>query len=382
MNKLPLVKYPAEWGFKRTPARDKELWVYNFEENYDWDNLWYDAIQVSQNTILLIGPPLYGTGSFIYSNCYFTDNSEQKLEYRINEMDRMCITVVTVSNWTGRITLVTNNHKLHIPVTKQSYEFHNKKVIVTISKNHPITWLQQWIDYHKEVHNIDGVIIYNNQSTIYSNEELQEQLSREDVLVEIVDYNVPFGCMGGGIWQWGDKSGTSLPWDSDFSQYIMLEHAKWKYLHCAKLVVNADTDELLLLKNTTLDDIADRCNNESNSAWKYNGIWIEPVSSITRTIADVIPNEQRRFDDYWHTANNQHRGVSVKWMLAPKHNMNNQWHLHNILGHHMVTDEISFAHYLPMNTGWSYQRDKFNDNVSTLVELPLLKQSLDTWKHK
>ena len=36
MYSLPLVKYPREWGFQRQPARPQELWVFDFEKNYDW----------------------------------------------------------------------------------------------------------------------------------------------------------------------------------------------------------------------------------------------------------------------------------------------------------------------------------------------------------
>ena len=141
-------------------------------------------------------------------------------------------------------------------------------------------------------------------STIYTSQDLQTQLARTDAIVKIVDYNVPFGCMGGGDWEWNGKSGTSLPWDSDFSQYIMLEHAKWKWLHAALLAINADTDELLTIhNNVSLDQIATHCQMNTNSVWLYKGVWIEPVDSMSRQEACNIPYADRRFYNYWETTN-------------------------------------------------------------------------------
>ena len=380
MYKLPLTKFPDHWGFKRVPRRSKDLWVFNFEQNYDWDNLWYDAIQINETTIILIGPPLYETSQFLKERCYFSNWTNRPLKFEIYEMDRVCITVITVDKWISSITLVDGSHRHNILVERPSTEFQGKKTIVTISKNHPIPWLQQWIDYHKVVHNLDGLLIYNNQSTIYDSKELQETIQRPDMHIRVVDYNVPFGCMGGGDWEWEGKKGTSLPWDSDFSQYVMLEHAKWKFLYCSKLVINADTDELLILRKNSLDEIANFCQTAETSVWLYKGIWIEPIDSISGIEAYDIPFENRRFSNYWHTADSNQRGIGIKWMLNPQKNINYQWHLHKTTGPHAMTDDISFGHYLGMNTSWSWQRDKLLSDKKSLRELLEMKQSLDLWK--
>ena len=380
MYKLPLFKFPQQWGFKRTPRRAKELWVFNFEENYDWDNVWYDAVQVNEKTVLLIGPPLYDTADFLHSTCYFTDWSEKKLKYEVREFDRVCVTIVEVSGLIGNLILVDGKYKYNIKVQPPMLDFKDQKVIVTISKDHPIPWLQQWIDYHKSVHDLDGVLLYNNQSTIYTSQELEEALSRPDMTIKVVDYNVPFGCMGGGVWEWQGKSGTTLPWDSDFSQYIMLEHAKWKFLSNAKLVINADTDELLILRKNTLNEIADFCQTSPMSVWTYKGIWIEPVNSTTGEEAYNVPFNNRLFENYWHTSNNQQRGIGVKWMLNPKANVGYQWHLHRTTGPHSLTEDITFGHFLGLNTSWSWQRDKLLSDKNSLYEQTEMKALLEKWK--
>lgn len=385
MDNLNLVKYPDYWNLKRIPARPAHLQVFNFEENYDFDNLWYDAIQVNQETIILIGPPLYNTAQYLNMHCHFEDQCNRLLEYSIQEMDRVCFTVIKTTADIEHLFLVDNYNsfkKTEIHFIKPTLEFQDKKVIVTISKNHPISWLKQWIDYHKVVHNVDGILLYNNQSTVYSSEELERELLRSDMHIKVIDYNVPFGCMGGGDWQWEGKSGNFLPWDSDFSQYIMMEHAKFRYLFCAKLVINADTDELLMLKNLTLDEFADYCQTSSNSVWLYKGDWIEPIDQKNNIEANSIPFDDRYFENYFLTTGSQQRGIGIKWMLAPKRNLNYQWMLHRTAGPHMLTDEITFGHFLAMNTSWSWERDKFLGNHADLQHHTLMKTFLDKWRSK
>jgi len=377
---LSRVVYPPEWNTKRVTTRPRDLWVFDFEENYDWDTIWNDAVQISKDTILLIGPPLYQHGNWLKVNHpLYLKRDGRIAQMEINELDRACVTAVNVSEYVDELHITGCSNEHRIIVNRPSFEFAGKKVIVTISRNHPIEWLKQWIDYHRVVHDLDGLLLYNNRSTIYTSAELEAAISRPDMIIKVVDYDVPFGCMGGGDWEWNGRRGNFLPWDSDFSQYVMLEHAKWRYLHCADLVLNADTDELLYIKNNTLNGISEYCKTSSNSAWLYKGVWIEPVDSLTGTIAADVSFDARRFDHYWHTNNSSQRGIGIKWMLNPRKNLNYQWMLHRTTGPHMMTDEIGFGHYLAMNTSWSWPRDGYLGDKSTLAEQSEIKNHLLRW---
>ena len=382
INDLSSFQFPPEWGFKRTPARPPELQVLEFEKNYDYDTLWNDVIQVNPQCILIIGPPLYDIASWMKLACQFTDIDGNQLEWSWEEMDRVCRIRIATARFHRVIIFKTPHGEYKINVNLCHDEFRGKKVVVTISQNHPIEWLQQWIDYHKTVHNVEGFLIYNNRSTIYTNDELQLALNREDMTITVIDYDVPFGVMGGGLWEWQGRSGNFLPWDSDFSQYVMLEHAKWKYLYCAKLAINADTDELLVIKNSNLDGVAEYCAVGEHSVLLYDGIWIEPVDSVTGEIAENVPVADRKFKNYWHTTNGDGRGIGVKWMLNPSRNLQYQWHLHKTYGPHVKTQEIAFGHFFAMNTSWSYKRDRFFGDHSRLQPLTILKENLDKWTNR
>jgi hypothetical protein len=349
---------------------------------YDYDSVWNDAVQINPSTLLLIGPPLYATADWLRSSCSLTDASGNVLDWQHREMDRACLTMVRTNDWIDRINVRSPSSIDQMVVNHPSSDFSGLKVIVTISKDHPVSWLKQWIDYHRVVHNIEGLLLYNNRSTLYSSSDLEAQLRRDDMVIKVVDYDVPFGIMGGGIWEWKGRRGTHLPWDSDFSQYVMLEHAKWRYLHCAKMAINADTDELLYIKGATMDDLANYCESNEDSVWLYNGTWVEPIDSTTGQIANTVPFDQRLFENYWHTNHSEQRGIGVKWALNPQKNMGYQWHLHRTFGPNKSTDFIGFGHYLAMNTSWSWKRDEFLGDSSSLVELSEIKENLMTWKAK
>lgn len=380
MEQCTKIKYPDYWNIKRNTPRPIELRVLGFNELYDWDTLWYDAVQINPTTVLLIGPPLYDTKDYIQKHCQFQSNKEN-LTVVFHELDRVCITVVSTKNNLETIDLITDYSRiLHIKVNPTQSDFFNKKTIVTISRDHPVEWLKQWIDYHKTVHGIDGLLLYNNNSSIYSSEELEQQINRLDMTIRVVDWPYPFGVMGGGNWEENGKSGTFLPWDSDFAQYVMLEHAKYRYLHSAELVINADTDELLITKSMSLQQICDYSKTSANSVWCYTGTWVEPVDMTTKTIAKSLDFRDRHFQNYYYTSDDNQRGIGVKWMLIPSRNLEYQWRLHNTTGPHMLTSDIGFGHYLAMNTSWSWPRDGYNKNIQDLKLFETMKQHLDRWK--
>jgi len=377
---LPRFTFPLSWNRCREPARHPDLRIGDWDTMYDYDSVWNDAIQINPTTLLMIGPPLYATADWLRSSCAFFDGNGTKLDWQCQEMDRACLTVVKTPGWIDRIGIQSPTSIDYMIINRPSMDFNGLKVIVTISKDHPISWLKQWIDYHRVVHNVEGLLLYNNRSTLYGPKDLEDQLKRDDMVIKVVEYDVPFGIMGGGLWEWQGRSGTSLPWDSDFSQYVMLEHAKWRYLHSARLAINADTDELLYINGASMDDLADYCESNDDSVWLYNGTWIEPVDSITGQIASNVPFDQRRFENYWHTNYSEQRGIGIKWMLNPRKNLGYQWHLHRTFGPNKFTEFIGFGHYLAMNTSWSWPRDVFSGDSSTLTEFENIKRNIDKWK--
>lgn len=369
------IKYQPSWGFKREPSRPVDLRIdycggMKFDDNFDWDNAWYDIIQINDNVILLIGPPLYDKKGWLNSNVKFLDESNSKLSCQFMDLDRVSYTALTCGSKNNTIKIVHNNNILEVPVNSNNHKFNGKKVLVTLQKNNPIPWIKQWINYHLDIHNIEGYLIYDNGSTDYSISELENQLADLNCEITIVNWPYPYGPQGS----------DNAPWDSDYGQYVMLEHAKYRYLSNSKLVLNNDIDEFIVTKNVSLDEIQQYLHSSPSGCLRYKGIWIEPYDINNQQSANVVEFNNRNIKDYYCIDHNNHIGIGYKWMLVPWKHINNQWLVHHINGQMMESDQLYYAHYLALNTNWSWKRDEYKGNVSDLKIEPYLKQTLDRIK--
>ena len=357
------IKYPVAWGFKREPARPVNLRLdycggMKFNDNFDWDNMWYDAIQVNNTTVLLIGPPLYDTKIWMQNNVTFEDTVGNKLIFNSIELDRVCYTAVVVSGHTEYIEMVTATERTRIKINRNNDNLNNKTVMVTLQKNNPTEWIKQWITFHQKLLNVNAFLIYDNNSTIYNINQLETALQGLGAIVNIVSWPYPYGPQGSDY----------APWDSDYSQYVMLEHAKLRYLSNSSLVMNNDIDELVVLKNITLRDVIDFLRNNTIQCLKYKGIWIQPISYHDKISANTLPFNLRHIKDYYCTDPTYTTGIGYKWMLVPSNtNLNQQWLVHHINGQMLESDQLFYGHFLSHNTNWSWERDKFKGDVNNLV---------------
>jgi len=366
------VKFPGEWGIKREPARPPHLRIdycggMRFDDNFDWDNLWYDAVQINEQQTLLIGPPLYAIKDWFKNNAGFADRDNNLLDYQFYDLDRVSYTLVMTKSTDSHIVMISKDTSLRpIELNHNDGYFNGHKVMVTLQRDNPIEWIEQWMDYHYRVHGIDGFLIYDNASTKYDVGQLDYRLHRPYLKIKVVPWPYPYGPQGS----------DHAPWDSDYGQYCMLEHAKYRYLSHASMVLNNDIDELIVTKGPTLEQIRTQLDQGPHHCLYYLGKWIEPHDVPNNKGAYEIPLESRRFRNYCCMDDNNKRGIGNKWMLVPKNCMQYQWRVHQISGPAGQSTDLYYAHYLAMNTNWSWPRDKFEGNVNDLRPEPWLHTAL------
>jgi hypothetical protein len=338
-----------------------------FNDNFDWDNLWYDCVQLNENQTILIGAPIYGAKDWFKDNAGFGDSDNNLLNYQFYELDRVGYTVVQTHKLDSHIVMLSKDtDPIAIKVNVNDGCFNGHKVMVTLQRDNPIEWIEQWMDYHYRVHGIDGFLIYDNSSSSYTVGELDHRLSRDYLKLKIVPWPYPYGPQGS----------DHAPWDSDYGQYCMLEHAKYRYLSHASMVLNNDIDELIVTKGPTLEQIREQLDQGQQHCLYYLGKWIEPHDVPNNKGAYEIPFSARRFRDYCCMDSNNKRGIGNKWMLVPKHCMQYQWRVHQISGPAGQSTDLYYAHYLAMNTNWSWPRDKFEGDVINLRPEPWLHTAL------
>lgn len=374
------IKYPNNWGFKREPARPVKLRIdycggMKFNDNFDWDNLWHDAVQIDDTTVILVGPPLYDTKDWLKKNATFSKSEhldiKNMLHVRFAELDRACYTILTTDTpiLDSRIYLRTTVGTIEIELNRSDGNtFKNKIVMVTLQKDNPIEWIQQWVHYHHNVLGVDGFLIYDNNSTKYDIIKLEYCLKLTGATIQVVSWPYPYGPQGSDF----------APWDSDYCQLSMLEHSKLRYLGNAALVLNNDIDEYLVTKGVTLTDVADYLKNNKVNSLKCKGVWIAPYDYANKCSANSVTLIDRQAKDYYCVDPDYKVGLGYKWMLVPTDDtINQQWVVHQVSGKMVESAQIYYAHLLAMNTNWSWERDKFSGDVNNLIIDEHLKSKLD-----
>jgi len=366
-----MYKIPESWGVKREPRTPEEerkniiTQGFPYDEMFDWDTLFNEAISLGDGRALLIGPPLYELKKLIR----FELNGQP---LRVQFEDKINVGLTIVHTDMINFTLVNPKGNVEIIVNPRSTEFADMGCISTMQKNEPIHWIKDWIQYHHLAHGVDGFIIYDNNSDQYTVDELQTELESLpfNIAIRVVPWNVPFGP-------------HTPKWDSNFSQFTQLEHWKFKYAWCSNFAINQDIDELLVTAGCTIDDVLEKIRTEKLPGIIYRTRNIDPFNERLETSAHKLPVSERRFKDYYfyseyNNTNNTRVGKRLlyKWITIPNHSMNLQWSVHDF-GYIYDNKSIKvqpesglyFAHMYAMQSKHKDRHPSFYNRNQQLVEI-------------
>ena len=313
-----------------------------YEEMFDDRTLFYDSMQVDDG-VALIGPPLLNLEGLV-SEGVFTAGSNEVLDVRINQLDRTSL--VELGNRPYSPDVVTLSGKKFartIPVGRSHLEvFHDRRVLVTKSKNNKLRWISDWVRFHVREQDVDAVLVYDNGSTDYEPEDVLEAITQDGVRsAVVVCWPYKFGPQGGN---WNGLK--SAPWDSDYCEYGIMEHARRRFLADASGVLNADIDELVLTQGDKT--VFDAVNESSSGVVTYAGRWIETSGA---TGGDLSYDAYSYYDAT--------RGATTaKWALDPSRaRLARQWKTHSITGVHMeLAEHTMHRHFMGINLNWKWQR--------------------------
>ena len=313
------VKIPLSWGVKRKPRTELRKGRYGrtFDELFDYDTLFNDAVRIGDK-VLLFGPPLY----------------ELKKEFNFGSiknrtMDKERASITEVQTTDDTITLYNRSENIDIAVSDRDSSLKGLNCIVAKQRNEPLNWLSEWVQYYYSQYNVRGFVFYNNNCTTYSAEEMKAHLQKvsSDITIIVLDYNVPFG--------------PGEPWMHDYCEYVMLEHFKYKYGWCANTVLHHDIDELLVTpEGVSLDTITGDLRRRGIGGLLYGTYNVKAYSTRLDKMAGELSPEEITFADYYQVFTDKDlnptslRGkrTHTKWMAIPELSMNMQWMTHGFNG--------------------------------------------------
>lgn len=320
---INLVRVPESWGVRRdapTPMNYREV-IFSpgltYDEAFDWNILFVEAIRVNPDQVVLVGPPLFNLKPLIN----FKGARHQHIDYR-----KVCTTVVETKE--DSLVIEHEAEDIVIPVTNPSSALSGRNTMLTMMKNEPLIWIKDWIAYHHLEHGITGFAIFDNNSDAYTTEYLREELNKlpYDISIEVIHWEMQYGP-------------RTVKWDADFGKTTMFEYFKLKYGWSCNCVINHDVDEFLIIQDHTLDSLIDQLKSSNYSGIGYWNRNMEPWIPRLQKSAREVDVSERRFYDYFHytTYSNTHNtndGLNArkanKWLTFPSLTMYHQWGNHNV----------------------------------------------------
>ncbi|WP_104498924.1 glycosyltransferase family 92 protein [Acinetobacter indicus] len=334
---------PDSENYSRTIPRPAHLRPNDYYDKFDSKTLCYDVF-FSNKKVIISGPPLNGLESFIEEANFYLDNKNYSKEINTIKFDRLQVNYI--NQVVTKPKILTWNYKnisFNISINNNFLEkFKDKKVLFTLSKNNKFEWISDWIFFYKKYHGIDTVLFYDNSSDHYTLEELKDFLTKQnlDVDIYLVPWNFKYGPQG-GIYSGKEKT----PWDSDYCQYGMFEHAKHRFLKYAAGVINADIDELIITpKKESIFKLLGQ-----HKGLIYPGFWIQSIP--------LDANVSTRFFNYaYRSKKDQH--TDYKWCINPsKLDDLTQWKVHSIRKVSLKRIKgLYYAHFKAINYNWKTQR--------------------------
>jgi len=330
------VLLPEASSLRRAPPRPPEKRQGGYEERFDDRTLWYDVLQAGDR-IRLTGPPLLNLGDELGVSAAVLDG--------VDVTDRLALADGHnrgQRSWLAaagsRLRLETAAGTLETEVSPDRAElFADSRVLLTLSLDNDLAWIRDWVRFHVRQLGIDAVLFYDNGSTAYPLAELADAIAGVPGIRTAVVVPWPFS--------YGPGSGPFDLWDSDFCQYGVLDHSRWRYLRRARLYVNCDIDELIVAPSPrTLErELA----ASPKGVVSLPGRWIDNVRDAEHAAS---PPRHAQFTRYDARA----APSPSKWAVDPRRLVERALPLVHLVDKvaNAPSERILFRHFRGIYNGW------------------------------
>ncbi|TKX32198.1 hypothetical protein [Campylobacter aviculae] len=341
---------------KRQPPRPKELRQDSYDIDFDYGIIFADIFFDATEKYLVhcIGAPLYHMNDLIREESFWMRNSlnvsessylkhitydQPKISFK--ELDRASHFYFNYKMLLKPKFMQTNRYgdiKFNIINQNSSELLRNKRVVLFKNKDNKFEWVRDYCNYYDKIHKADAVLIYDS-SELYSSKELLEYLKANvNISIFVVRWPVPYGPL----------ASKGSYWDSDYSIYVVYEHAKYRFLRCAKSVLYVDIDELVVSKN-------------NQSIFEYTEKLGKTVYFDGRWVANTCSSDIYSFKDmsYLYRIGDKDR-ATIKWCTVIDPSKDHiQWrcHYHYDTETKQVTIEdldtnFETRHFVAITSGW------------------------------
>ncbi len=249
--------------------------------SFDRLTVFYDVFyHHSENKFVGIGPKLLNLKKSLLPLRIWCN--EKKLSFQLTETKTICILEVEAPDEVQDCSTILTfqfsvfSVDLEIDTTRSVNSricgLSNKLTISTIQQNNHIEWIQDWVRWHKNLHNIQRLILYDNGSS--DKQRIMRNLKELDVDMRIVFVEWPF------------EYGRS---PDKFAQRGAMNHCRMRFAVRSGYCINIDLDEFLVNKSgqNLLEYLNSTFNDEQVSSIRMRESWIPRQQPRSKNIPEL-----------------------------------------------------------------------------------------------
>lgn len=264
---LNALTLPAQ-APKRTPRVPLRFQRDGYQDGFDHDTLYYDAVR-SKTGLSLIAPKLNNLRHFISTGRFWTESGVLKLK-KIRPFRRHDEIYLSGTSVGESLQISFDGIEVSSQISECDFNhFAGLNVAIFMMCNDALDWVRNYIAYYQDQHALDALIIVNNGSTDYSDEDIQQMLSTSGLKRSAV-IPAPF--------RYGPRGRKPYARAEKYLQTAILNIARTRLLALARAVLVCDIDELAHSPQESIFDAAVR-SSLGFALWR--GYWRYPEPGHT-----------------------------------------------------------------------------------------------------
>jgi hypothetical protein len=345
-----------------------------FLARYERDVMFYDVFwDFERLNILLLGPAAIDLEPHYRSARYRALPSGQSLRPKAHHSAHVQLFSLRAPADTTHIEILFAGTSQQIIVADNHGKFFaGQNLLFTLSQNNDLAWIADWARFHVVNQGVTAVVLFDNKSTLYDPQALEDCLVSVPGLKRVGVVPVPF------TYPLADEAVPKNIFWPHFLQPAVITNMFRRYGIAANAILNCDIDELAVpLAGETVFESATR--SRSGTVY-FRGCWIEPVPNAPRSSG-------YRHRDFVQVEKGVDvtRGPTNKWALAPDRRWLRKLKVHP--NAHVIDNRVKFsrhkpgtafiAHFKAISNSWKYDRPVLSDTQMALEPQPALQHALE-----